>query len=201
MGVERGSWSWGISWRLTRCVPLRLLQHSHRSQHPLPLLQAMHPFRWACPGKLAASRVKTLPSSQMAPSVARPGSRWLPMSGAGKPMGACVWWMQVASAVAAPALCASSVNGMAARPPNRARSVCYCIPSSSGLHLCSGATGADDSTDGRACNCFATSAWKCEWSPVSLLARLLRLCPCPGHNARTIVSTGLSGSRATRESQ
>jgi hypothetical protein len=62
------------------------------------------------------------------------------------------------------------------------------------------ATGADDSTDGRACNCFATSAWKCEWSRVSLLARLLRLCPCPVHNARTIVSTFKSGSRATPES-
>jgi hypothetical protein len=100
---------WGISWLLTRCVPPSLLQHSHRSQHKLPLLRALLPLRWACAGSLAASRVKTLPSSQMAPSVALPGSRWLPMSGAGKPMGACVWCMQVASAIAARVRCASSV--------------------------------------------------------------------------------------------
>ena len=67
------------------------------------------------------------------------------------------------------------------------------------LSLYSGATGADDSTDGRACNCFAASAWKCEWSQLSLLARLLRPCPCLVHNVLTIVLTGLSGSRATPE--
>lgn len=74
------------------------------------------------------------------------------MSNVQKPMESCEWCMQPAFAVAAPVLCASSVNGMAAPPPSRARSVCFCTHCSSGLSPSSGVTGVAGSIGGRVCN-------------------------------------------------
>jgi hypothetical protein len=63
-----------------------------------------------CPGKLAASRVATLPLSQMAPCVVRLGSPCVSTSSAEKPMGDCAWSMQPAFATAAPAKLAGAVS-------------------------------------------------------------------------------------------
>ena len=113
-------WSWAISSILIRCAPPSLLRLSHRSQHTQLLLRAMLPLREACPGKLVASRGKTLSPSLMARCVVRLASRMFRMSGAERLMEACAWCMRPALAGVVPALCARSVNGMAVRPPSRA---------------------------------------------------------------------------------
>jgi hypothetical protein len=109
MGMERGSWSWAISLLLLRCVPPSVLLLSRlctkrRLTLPLPP-RGMGQQPWPCPGRLAASRVKTLPFNRMARCAVRLANRWLRMSGAEKPTGACVWSMRPASAGVVPALC------------------------------------------------------------------------------------------------
>jgi hypothetical protein len=49
----------------------------------------------------------------------RLANRWLSMSGAEKPMEACAWCMQPASAVAVRVPCATSVNGSATQKPRQ----------------------------------------------------------------------------------
>ncbi len=92
----------------------------HLQPQPLPHLGMLH-LPQLPPGKLVASRVKTFHSSLMARFVVQQASRFLPMSGVEKLMAACAWCMRPAFAAAAPALYASSVNGMAARLRSRAR--------------------------------------------------------------------------------
>ena len=92
------------------CVRPQLLLHPGMVHSPLLL-----------PGRQVASPAKIFLSSPMGHSGVQQGSSFTPMSGVGRPMGACVWCMQPASAVVAPAHCASSVSGMAARPRSRAR--------------------------------------------------------------------------------
>jgi hypothetical protein len=90
------------------------------SPHTAPLSGSAPP-RWACPGKLAASLVKTFLFNRMTRSVVLLASRWLPMSGVEKPMAACVSCMRRASSVVVPVSCASSVSGRGAPPRSRAR--------------------------------------------------------------------------------
>ena len=128
-GCGTCAWSWGISFILTRCVPLNLLLPSrlrHRTRLPP---RAMLPLRWACPGKLAASPAKTLLSSPMGHCVAPLTRSCSRMSNAEKPMAACAWCMAPAFTVVVPVRCASSVNGMAVRRQSRAREVGCCIRS------------------------------------------------------------------------
>src|SRR6266516_5684253 len=103
--------------------------------------------RWLCPGKLAASLVEILPSSQMGRCAARLANRWLHTNDAQKPMEACVWCMGPASAVAAPVLCASNVNGKAVPPKSLARSACCCILSWLAQLLSCGVIGAAGGID------------------------------------------------------
>jgi hypothetical protein len=93
----------------------------------------MLPLMWACPGKLAASRAKTLLSSPMGRSVARLPRSFSRMSSVEKPMEACALCMEPASAVAAPVRYVRSANGRAAPPRNHARSACCCIHWLSGM--------------------------------------------------------------------
>ena len=85
---------------------------------PLPR-RAMLPLTWACPGKLVASLDKTLLSNPMGRCGAPLTRSFSRMSSAEKPMEACAWCMEPASAVIAPVLCVSSVNGMGVQPANR----------------------------------------------------------------------------------
>jgi hypothetical protein len=71
------AWNWVISFNLIPCAPPSLLLPWYRPHHmPLPPPVMLLP-KWVCPGKQAASPVKTFPFSQMAHSVARPASRFL----------------------------------------------------------------------------------------------------------------------------
>src|SRR5579875_3273316 len=91
----------------------------------------------ACPGKLAASQDKLLPSNLMARCAAQPGSRCLPINGAERPMEACAWSMPPVSAAAIPVLYASSANGRAmyqeAAPGEHPAASTYCRVSTSPL--------------------------------------------------------------------
>jgi len=71
-------------------------------------------------GKRVASRGKTFLSSPMGRSVVQQARSFVPMSGAGKPMGVCASCTRPAAAVVVPVRCGSSANGRA-RPP-RSRS-------------------------------------------------------------------------------
>jgi len=61
-------------------------------------------------------------------------------------------------------------------------------------------TGTAGAIDGRACLYSGSNVWRCRWSRASLPAQLSRLRPYLVHSAHIIVSTGLSGWLATRES-
>ena len=115
------AWSWAISLSQLRCAPPSLLLLSPLSHRTRLLLQALLPLRWACPGKQTASLVKTFLSSRMGRCGVLLANRWLPMSNAEKPMGACASSMRPVFVVAVPVPCASSVNGRAAPPRSRAR--------------------------------------------------------------------------------
>ena len=73
------------------------------------------------PGKRVASREPTFLSSLMGRCAVQQESLFTPRSGVERPMAVCVWCMRPAFAVVARVRCASSVNGMAARPRSRAR--------------------------------------------------------------------------------
>ena len=115
------AWSWAISLSQLRCAPPSLLLPSRLSHCTRLLPRAMLPLRWACPGKRAASLVKTFLSSQMGRCAVPLARSFVPMSNAEKPMGACAWSMGEVTVVAVPVPCASSVNGRAAQPRSRAR--------------------------------------------------------------------------------
>jgi hypothetical protein len=88
---------------------------------PLPPRRGIDQPKWLCPGNADASLVATLSPSRTGRCAVPPGSHCMHTSGAEKAMGACAWSMRPAFAVAALALCASSVNGRAASPPSRAK--------------------------------------------------------------------------------
>jgi hypothetical protein len=73
-------WNWVISFTLIRCarppllLPARLCTKTWPTSFLLPM--DMGHQRWLCPGKLVASLVEILPSSQMERCVARQGNRW-----------------------------------------------------------------------------------------------------------------------------
>jgi hypothetical protein len=139
------AWNWDISCTLTRSARpnLLLLSHLlHRTQRPP---RAMLLLTWACPGRLAASRARTLLCSPMERCVARLPRSCSCMSNAEKPMEACASCMEPASAVVVPVCCASSASAMATPQQSRAREVASCIPSPSEVRLSSGMTGAGDS--------------------------------------------------------
>ena len=80
-----------------------------------------------CPGKLAASRVATLPLSQMARCVVRPGSTCVSTSNAEKPMGACAWCMPplpVAGAVSMAGQCHQEATSGQPAAPSPSRRCC-----------------------------------------------------------------------------
>ena len=106
--------------RTTEFAPALPLRAKRRLTLLLPP-RGMDQQPWPCPGRLAASRVKTLPFNPMARCAVRLANRWLRMSGAEKPTGACVWSMRPVSGVVVPVPCASSANGMAGRRPNRVK--------------------------------------------------------------------------------
>jgi hypothetical protein len=155
------AWNWGISWSRRPCAQRSLLLPSLRSPsrlppHLLPHLGMVHPPP-PPPGKLVASLDKTFLSSLMEHSVVQQGSPCAPTSGAERLMGVCAWCMRPASAVAAPALCATSVNGRAAPPPSLVRSACCSILSPWDLLRSSGVTGVGDFIDESACS-YAVNA-------------------------------------------
>lgn len=121
-------WNWVISFILIRCARPSLLLLSRlcakrRLTRLLPLKDMRKP-PWLCPGKLAASLVKTLLFNRMARCAVRLDSRWSPMSDAEKPMGACASCMRPASSVVAPVLYESLANGRATPPRSRSPREC-----------------------------------------------------------------------------
>ena len=168
------------------------LGRPHRRMHRS---RAMASLRSPCPGKLAVSRGRTSPSSLTGRYAVQPANHWWHMSDVEKLMGACAWCTQPASAVAAPVLCATSVNGRAAPLLSRAKSVCSYIPSSLVQPLCSGEIGAGGFIGGSASNCCVINAWRCRSSPAVLLARVSRLHPCLVRSGRIIASVFKSGWR------
>src|SRR2546425_6264102 len=116
-GCGTSGWNWDIGFILIHCAPRSLLllvrwRKRRLSTPPLPY-QDMDRQMWPCPGNKDASLVATLPSSRMGRCAVLLGRRFVRTSGARKAMEACAWCMRPASTVAAPVLCASSVNGMA----------------------------------------------------------------------------------------
>jgi hypothetical protein len=123
-GSGTSVWSWAISCILIRCVPPSLLLLSHLRTRSPPrrlLFRGTGRQKSLCPGKLAASQGKTLPSNRMGLCVVQQANHWWHMSSAGKPMAACAWSMQPVSVVAVLVLCESLANGKAAPPKSRAR--------------------------------------------------------------------------------
>ncbi len=104
-------------YRLPCALPCLLLlsplSPSRLPPHPCPYLGTVHPLL-PLPGKRVASRGQTFLSSPMGRSSVQQGTRFRPRGGVEKLTAACAWCMRPAFAVAAPVLCANSVNGMAA---------------------------------------------------------------------------------------
>ena len=160
--ASRGNW--GISWNRRPCARPNLLLPSRRKAsqlpavrpHPLPPPGMAHPPA-PLPGKRGASPEPTFRSSRMAHFSVPQGSRFGSRSGVGKLTEVYAWSMRPVFATAVPALCANSVNGMAAPPRSRARSASSCIRSRWVLPHCSGATGAAESTGAPACSSCDTN--------------------------------------------
>jgi hypothetical protein len=146
-------WNWDITSTLIRSAPPSLLQlflrlhprHLFRQTSPSRL--AMRPLTSACSGRPAAFLVRTLHSSPMARSSVPLTRSCFRMNTAEKPMGACAWCMEPASAVAARVRFVRSVNGRGAPPANHARSASCCIHWLPGMRRFSGGTGAAESID------------------------------------------------------
>jgi len=102
------AWNWAISFILTQYARPPLLLPSRLSCLTRLPPRAMLLLRSGCPGKRAASRVRTSLCSQMAPCVALRASCFSPMSDAGKGMEACAWSMRPVSAVVVRVHCANS---------------------------------------------------------------------------------------------
>ena len=136
MDLERGSWSWGISFILSRSARPNVRQLSHLLHCTRLLPRAMLPRRWAYPGKLAASLVKTLLSSPMGRCGVLLTRPWSRMSNAEKPTEACASCMEPASAGVVPVRCASSASGKALPQQSHARSASCCILSRLALPRC-----------------------------------------------------------------
>src|SRR5213082_750136 len=104
-------------YRLPCALPCLLLlsplSPSRLPPHPCPYLGTVQPLL-PLPGKRVASRGQTFLSSPMGRSSVQQGTRFRPRGGVEKLTAACAWCMRPAFAVAAPVLCANSVNGMAA---------------------------------------------------------------------------------------
>ncbi len=110
--------------RTTEFAPALLPQTEQAPTHPAAAAPASGyapPATATRLGKLAASLAQTFLSNLTGRFGAQQGSRFTSRSDVERPMAACAWCMRPAFAIAAPALCASSVNGMAARPRSRAR--------------------------------------------------------------------------------
>ncbi len=111
-------------------------------------------------------------------------------------MDVCGWWMRPVSAVAAPALCVSHVNGRVVPPKSLARSVCCSTLSWSARPLSSGTIGVADGIDAPASSSCAIRGEMC-CTVVTLRPALpCRLQPFLAHNGRIIGSRLLSGSHA-----
>ena len=194
-GCGTSAWSWGISCSLIRCAPPSLLLPlcaPHSTAHSSCHWAMRHPQVAAAlesgpllgAGLCAPARWDAAVSSRT-----RSCSR---RSNAEKPMGACAWCMEPASAVVVPVPCASSANGMAGQRQSRARSVCCCIRWWSALPRSSGVTGVEEFIGVPASNCFATNGWRSRCRHAMPLALLL---PCRSSRASVpiVVSRGHSG--------
>jgi hypothetical protein len=106
--------------RTTEFAPACPLAQEETGDPHLPY-KDMDRQMWPCPGNEDASLVATLPSSRMGRCTVLPGRRFVQTLGARKAMEVCAWWMRPVSTVAAPVLCASSVNAMAKPLANLAR--------------------------------------------------------------------------------
>src|SRR5258708_14897636 len=122
----------------------------------------LHPPRLP-PGKLAASLAQTFLSNPTGRFGAQQGNRFTSRSDVEKLTAACAWCMEPASAVAALAHCASSANGRATLPRNRARSVSSCILWPLVRLLCSGEIGAGGFIGGRGFICWLPTSVSVEW--------------------------------------
>jgi hypothetical protein len=160
--------NWAITWNRRLCAPPSLLPPSHRRAsrlpdiHPRQLLSpdTVHRPR-PHPGKRGVSPEPTFLVSPMARSGVRLANTCSRMNGAVKPMEACAWCMEPASAVAVPVLCANSVSGMAARPQSHARSACCSIRSRWVPPRSCGEIGAAQNTGAPACSSCAINVLRC----------------------------------------
>lgn len=160
-GSGISDWNWVISFTLIRSARPSLLPPSHllRLLHRIRLLpRATLHLRWARPGKLVVSPVKTLRSSLMERSVVQQTRSSSRMSSAEKPMEACVWCMALAFAVVVRVPSVNNASGRVAPPGSLARSACSCIPSQLVRLRCSGEIGAADFIDAPVCNLSTTNA-------------------------------------------
>jgi hypothetical protein len=114
VGLERGSWHWGINWSLNQYARPSLPLLSRQPKSP-PLLPAAMPQQW-WPGRSnrAASRDAPLPFSLMAPCVVRLGKRCVQQKSAGRRMVACGWSTLRVSATVEAVRCANSGSFMVA---------------------------------------------------------------------------------------
>jgi hypothetical protein len=121
---------------------------------------------------------------------ARPICRWIRSVGTARcESSRC---MEPAFAVAALALCASSVNRMVARLRSHSRCVYSCILSLSIQPHCNGVIGAEGNIDGHACGSCIINAWRTrrKLGTLPFQSTRLRLFPVP--SVLSIVSRGES---------
>jgi hypothetical protein len=129
MGVERGSWNWGICLNRRRCARPSLLPPSQRPQESRHLYRAMRSLRSPCPGKRVASRGRTSPTRATGRCPVLLARRCAPPSSAMKPMAVYACSTVPGSSIVAAALCANSVNGTGKQRRSRVGSVYCCIRS------------------------------------------------------------------------
>ena len=158
----------------TSCHPITERAGRHLSDlHPLQHLDMVHPPR-PRPGKRVASLDKIFRSSPMGPCAVQQAARSRSRSGGKKLRGACGWCMPPAFAVVVPVSCVSSANGMGAPPKSRARSVCSCIRSASGVSRFSGRTGVAECIGAHASTSSVLNASRCKGTLLALCCHFSR---------------------------
>jgi len=115
------------------------------------------------------------------------------MNTAEKQMEVCGWSTEPVSTVVVRVRCASSVNGKAALPKNRAKSVSSCIRSQLGMSHFSGETGVGEFTGVPVSNSSVTNAWRSRRSLFTLPYQLSRLRLFPVQSGHTFGFPGNVG--------
>jgi hypothetical protein len=129
MGLERGSWNWGICLSQRRCAQLSLLPSSKRLQPSKRLYKAMRSLQSPCAGSPIGSRGRTSLSNPTGRWPVRRARRCAQPSNKASPMAVCACSTVPASSIVAAAQSVGSVNGTGKQRRSRVGEVACCIRS------------------------------------------------------------------------